>query len=69
MPNLTTDTERAIRAFAAYFEIHDQKEIDFWLKQWKLSNLTVTKPKKNEDKQVHELRGGDKEPDRYKERN
>lgn len=43
MPKLTEETERAIRAFAYYFNV-DQKETEFWMKQWSLSELTKTKP-------------------------
>jgi len=63
MPKLSEETERAVRAFGHYFEV-DQKEMEFWIRQWTLSDLTKTKPKKNENKQILELRGGDKEPDR-----
>lgn len=43
MPSLTPEAERAIRAFAYYFSV-DEKQTEFWIKQWKLSNLTKTKP-------------------------
>lgn len=43
MPNLSPETERAIRAFAYYFEI-DQKSTEFWIKQYSLSTLPKTKP-------------------------
>lgn len=43
MPQITEETERAIRAFAYYFDIN-QKETEFWLNQWRLSTLTKTKP-------------------------
>lgn len=47
MPAISEETDRAIRAFAYYFGI-DEQEMEFWLKQWKLSTLTKNKPKKNE---------------------
>lgn len=47
MPIISEETDRTIRAFAYYFGI-DEKEMEFWLKQWRLSTLTKTKPKKNE---------------------
>ena len=43
MPKVSPDTERAIRAFAYYFEIN-QKDTEFWLRQWELSTLTKSKP-------------------------
>lgn len=49
MPAISEETERAIRAFAAYFGIRDEGMIKFWLRQWELSGpLNKTKPKKNE---------------------
>lgn len=43
MPQITEETERAIRAFAYYFDIN-QKETELWLNQWRLSTLTKSKP-------------------------
>ena len=43
MPKLTEDAERAIRAFAYYFDI-DQKSTEFWIKQWRLSAIPKSKP-------------------------
>lgn len=40
---MTQETERAIRAFAYYFEIN-QKETEFWIKQWRLGSSTKIKP-------------------------
>lgn len=44
MPNISQETERAIRAFAYYHNV-SEKETEFWIKQWRLSELTKVKPK------------------------
>lgn len=49
MPELSKDSERAIRAFGHYL-CAPQREIEFWINQWKLSTLTKTEPKQDEMK-------------------
>lgn len=62
MPKLSEETERAVRAFAAYVEAK-QEDLEFWIKQWRLSGpLNKTKPNKKDEIHTTKIVSHDSEP-------